>query len=67
MKEDSFRFLTRRDLARRWRFSTATIKRREKFGLPHFKINGSVRFALPDIEAIEAAARITITNGGSPR
>jgi len=67
MHENPFRFLTRRDLARRWRLSTATIKRREKLGLPHFKIVGSVRFALAEIEAIEKAARVAPTTGGSPR
>jgi hypothetical protein len=58
-------FMTRRDLAKRWRLSLATIKRREKTVLPHFKIAGAVRFALSEIEAIEKASRIEINAGDS--
>jgi predicted DNA-binding transcriptional regulator AlpA len=57
-------FIRRRDVARRWSVSVATIKRREKLGnLPHFKIGGAVRFDLQDIEAIEALARVPAQGG----
>lgn len=63
MSEDIF--ITRRDLAKRWRLSLATIKRREKTVLPHFRIAGAVRFALSEIQAIEQAARFEVKAEGS--
>jgi len=52
--------LTRRELATRWRFSTETIKRRERAGiLPALKLGRGVRFRMEDIKRIEAEALVT--------
>lgn len=50
-------FLTRNELARRWRVSTETIKRRERAGiLPVLKLGRRTRYRLEDVTRIEAEA-----------
>lgn len=50
-------FLTRNELARRWRVSTETIKRRERAGiLPVLKLGRGARYRLEDVTRIEAEA-----------
>ncbi|HEY5812557.1 MAG TPA: hypothetical protein VIT23_07885 [Terrimicrobiaceae bacterium] len=50
-------FLTRNELARRWRVSTETIKRRERAGiLPVLKLGRRARYRLEDVTRIEAEA-----------
>jgi hypothetical protein len=53
-------FLTRNELARRWRLSTETIKRRERAGiLPVLKLGRAARYRLKDVERIEAEALVS--------
>lgn len=53
------RFLSRQQLARRWRVSLETIKRREKEGLIRaLRFNQRLlRYRLSDIQEVEAKAR----------
>ena len=56
---DQIEMLTRRDLARRWRVSTETLKRREKAGLLRaLKIGHGIRYRLSDILNFEASAEV---------
>lgn len=53
------RLLSRKELADRWRFSTETLKRRERAGLlPFLKLGRGVRYRLSDIECIETEAEV---------
>jgi len=50
-------FMTRREIANRWRCHTETIKRREKDGtLRAYKLGGTIRYLLVDVERIEKEA-----------
>ena len=52
-------FLTRRELAVRWRQSTETIKRRERAGFLHpLKLGRSVRHRMSEVLAYEKAAEV---------
>ena len=51
-------FLTPRQLARRWQVSTMTLRRWRKSGrLPVHFFGRGVRFALEDVQAIEAESK----------
>ena len=51
--------LTRQEIAKRWRQSTETVKRRERAGFLHaLKLGRSVRYRLSDVLAFESAAEI---------
>jgi hypothetical protein len=51
---DKIVFISRKQLAERWGFTTATLKRREKDGsIPFIKLGREVRYKLKDIERIE--------------
>ena len=55
-KQSGDEFLTRRELARRWRCSEMTLKRRERERLLNaFRTGRIVRYRLAEIEKIEAA------------
>jgi hypothetical protein len=50
-------FLTRKEVAERWKQSTETVKRRERAGLLHpLKLGRAVRYHLSSVIAFEAAA-----------
>jgi excisionase family DNA binding protein len=60
MKNKPKTFLTRRQLCDRWQVSGMTLQRREKSGeLPAYKLGRGTRYLLEDVEAVEAAARVT--------
>ena len=52
-------FLTRRELAARWRCSTETIKRRQRAGLLHpIRLSRrSLLYKLSEVEAVKGAAQ----------
>ena len=51
--------VTRQEVAKRWRQSTETVKRRERAGFLHaLKLGRSVRYRLSDVLAFESAAEI---------
>jgi hypothetical protein len=52
------KFLTRRELAKRWRCSGESVKRRQRAGLlhPFYLSERKLLYALAEIEALEAAA-----------
>ena len=59
IKNESPRFISRSQLARRWSVSEMTIRRREMDGtLPKYSIGRGIRFLLQDVEAVELKARI---------
>jgi len=52
--------LTRVELAKRWKVSIQTLKRREKEGiLKPLVLGGSVRYEMVDIQEIEKEAKVT--------
>jgi hypothetical protein len=60
IKQEPYELLTRRQLAKRWRFSTETIKRRERAGiLPALKLGRGVRYRIEDIRRIETEALVS--------
>ena len=53
------RFLTRQEVANRWRQSQETVKCRERCGLLHpLKFGRSVRYDVREILALEEKARV---------
>jgi hypothetical protein len=52
------KFLTRRELAKRWRCSGESVKRRQRAGLLHavYLSERKLLYRLAEIEALEAAA-----------
>ncbi len=52
------KFLTRRELAKRWRCSGESVKRRQRAGLlhPFYLSERKLLYSLAEIEALEAAA-----------
>ncbi len=51
------KFLTRRELAKRWRCSGESVKRRQRAGLlrPFYLSERKLLYSLAEIEALEAA------------
>ena len=62
--QNSETFLTRRELAARWKVGVETVKRRVRAGLvPDVRFNSRcVRYRLSDI--IDAESRALVTHGG---
>ena len=59
MYDINIQFLTRNEVARRWKVSTETIKRRERAGiLPVLKLGRAARYRLEDIKRVEAEALV---------
>jgi hypothetical protein len=56
--EKSEKFLTRRELAERWRCSGESVKRRQRAGLLHpvYLSQRKLLYSLAEVEALEAAA-----------
>ncbi len=54
------KFLTRRELATRWRCSRETVKRRQRSGDLHavYLSDRKVLYSLEEIETLEAAGRV---------
>ena len=58
-QDRSVQFVTRRELADRWKLSVQTLKRRERSGLLRcLKLGRGVRYRLSDVEHLEADAEV---------